>query len=117
MHNFKELKVWQNSRILINDIYFVSRQFPDYERFGLTSQMRRCAVSVASNIAEGSGRGTNKDFAHFLNISFGSGCELETQVIVAYDLEFISIQQFDDLTKKILEIRKMLIGLQRKLKE
>ena len=115
MHNFKELKVWQNARVLTKEIYFLSRQFPQEERFGLTAQMRGCAVSVTSNIAEGSGRGTNKDFSHFLNISIGSSCELETQLIIAFDLEFISSEELNNFTEKIQEIRKMLIGLQKKL--
>ena len=116
MHNFKELLVWQKARILIKEVYGISSGFPVEERFGLTSQIRSCSVSVISNIAEGSGRGTDKDFCNFLNMSQGSACELETQIIVAYDLKFISVNQFDFLTEKIQEIQRMLIGLRKKLK-
>jgi len=115
MHNFRELKVWQNARSLTKDVYSLSTKFPQEERFGLTAQIRGCAVSVVSNIAEGSGRGTNKDFSHFLNMSLGSSCELETQLIVAHDLGFISVNELNDFTDKIQEIRKMLVGLQKKL--
>lgn len=116
MHNFKELKVWQNARKLTKEIYIITSGFPPEEKFGLISQMRSCAVSITSNIAEGSGRGTDKDFSHFLGMSLGSSCELETQVIVSFDLEFLAIEQYEDLVGKISEIQKMLVGLQNRLK-
>src|SRR5690606_40019983 len=96
MHNFKELKVWQNAMSLTKAIYLITDQFPDKERFGLTSQIRRSAVSIPSNIAEGSGRGTDKDFVHFLHITFGSACELETQIILANELTYISHLQTEE---------------------
>lgn len=95
MHNFRELKVWQNARQLVKDIYIASFNFPAEEKFGLTSQIRKSAVSIPSNIAEGSGRNTDKDFSNFINISLGSAFELETQIILAYDLEFIEKIQFE----------------------
>jgi len=116
MHNFKELKVWQNARNLTKEIYIVTSKYPPEERFGLISQMRSCAVSITSNIAEGSGRGTDKDFSHFLGMSLGSSCELEIQVIISFDLEFITLKQYDDLIDKVLEIQRMLVGLKNRLK-
>lgn len=116
MHNFKELKVWQNARKLTKEIYVVTSKFPPEERFGLIAQMRSCAVSITSNIAEGSGRSTDKDFSHFLGMSLGSSCELETQVIISSDLDFITIEQYNDLIDRILEIQRMLVGLKNRLK-
>lgn len=115
MHNYKELKVWQKGRTLVKDIYLASQNFPSEEKFGLRSQLRRCAVSIPSNIAEGSGRGTNKDFAHFLNIALSSAYELETEIILSYDLSFISEEIHNELTEKAQEIQKMVIGFQRSL--
>lgn len=116
MHNFKELKVWQNAMSLTKAIYLITDQFPDKERFGLTSQIRRSAVSIPSNIAEGSGRGTDKDFVHFLHITFGSACELETQIILANELTYNSHLQTEEINNQINEIKRILIGLKKKLK-
>lgn len=116
MHNFKELKVWQNAMSLTKAIYLITDQFPDKEKFGLTSQIRRSAVSIPSNIAEGSGRGTDKDFVHFLHITFGSACELETQIILANELTYNSHLQTEEINNQINEIKRMLIGLKKKLK-
>ena len=90
MHNFKELKVWQKGRKFVKDIYLLTRNFPQEELFVLTSQMRRAAISIPSNIAEGSGRGSDKDFARFIDIATGSSFELESQLYVASDLEYFS---------------------------
>ncbi len=90
MHNFKELKIWQNSRKFCKPVYQITKQFPDAEKFGLTNQIRRAAVSIPSNIAEGSGRGSDKEFSKFINYSLGSSYELETQLLIASDLEFIN---------------------------
>ena len=79
MHNFKELKVWQNARVLVKEIYLSTGNFPTEEKYGITSQIRRSAISIPSNIAEGCGRRTDKDFSHFLNIALGSAYELQTQ--------------------------------------
>ena len=116
MHNFKELKVWQSAMLLTKAIYVITDQFPEKEKFGLTSQIRRSAVSIPSNIAEGSGRGTDKDFVHFLHISFGSACELETQITLANGLTYVSHLQTEEKNEQIQEIKRMLIGLKKKLK-
>ena len=84
--SYKELIVWQKAIAVTIAIYAITSKFPRTEQFGLTSQMRRAAVSIASNIAEGRSRGTRNDFAHFLQIAFASGAELETQIIIAKQL-------------------------------
>jgi four helix bundle protein len=113
MKDFKNLKVWQKGIKLVVDIYKTSKLFPQEELYGLTSQMRRSAVSIPSNIAEGAGRGSNKEFNRFLDISLGSSFELETQIILAHELEFISDNDFNTLTDKVQEEQKMITGLQK----
>lgn len=97
MHYFNKLEVWQRARNLCKSIYKVTNTFPKSEQFGLTNQIRRASVSIASNIAEGSGRNSKKEFVHFLSVSNGSACEVETQIYIAKDLNFI-----DELTEKSL---------------
>lgn len=117
MHNFKELKVWQLSRQLVKDIYEVTSDFPSSEKYGLVSQLRRCTVSIPTNIAEGTGRNTDKDFSHFLNISLGSAYELETLLILCFDVGLITSDQFESLSVKISEIQKMTFGLIKTLRQ
>ncbi len=108
MHNFKELKIWQKSRQFVKDIYVLTRQFPKDELFVLTSQMRRAAISIPSNIAEGSGRGTDKDFSRFLDIATGSSYELESQIYIGYDLDYYSEKELYVYLEKIQELQKMI---------
>jgi len=115
MHNFRELKIWQLARHLVKDIYLLSKRFPDDERFGLTQQIRRAAISVPSNIAEGSGRDTNKDFSRFLNIANSSAFEIETQLILALDLDYISQTEFDCINEKLQTIEKMIFNFNKSL--
>lgn len=117
MHNFKELKIWQLSRQLVKDVYVLTSSFPAEEKFGLISQLRRCAVSIPTNIAEGSGRNTNKDFSHFLNIGLGSAYELETLLTLSLDVNFISDGQHENFSTKISEIQKMIFGLIKTLRQ
>ncbi len=117
MHNFKELKVWQLSRQLVKEIYEVTNSFPLEEKYGLISQLRRCAVSIPTNISEGCGRNTDRDFAHFLNISLGSAYELETLLILSLDLEIITKADLDNFSIKISEIQKMTYGLIKTLRQ
>ncbi len=112
-HNFRELKVWKLSRELVKEIYLTTNNFPEEEKFGLTSQLRRASISIPSNIAEGSAR-SNKDFSRFLSISLSSAYEVETQVILSFDLNFINENKLSEITLKIQEIQKMLHGLQKK---
>ena len=104
MHNFKDLKVWQKSIDLAVDIYKAMSLFPNDEKYGLVSQMKRCSVSIASNIVEGSGRGSDKEFNHFLNISQGSAFELETQLILAKELELCSEDEIQKSLNLTIEI-------------
>ena len=115
MHNFKLLKVWEKSMELSLLVYQITSTFPKEERFGLTSQIRRCAVSIPSNIAEGSSRDSSKDFSRFLRISIGSSFELETQLLLSKKLEFISHDNFDNLEITLNEIQKMLNSFIKKL--
>jgi len=110
-HNFKKLLVWQKARELVKDLYILTKKFPKEELFGLTSQIRKAIVSVVLNITEGAGRGTNKDFAHFLDIAFGSALEVEAQIILSLDLEFITLEEHDIVSEKIQEIQKMITKL------
>ena len=89
LKNYKELKVWQKAYQLCGDIYKSTRSFPKEERYGLTSQIRRSAVSVPSNIAEGYGRKTTQEYIQALYIAYGSNCELETQILLAGDLRYL----------------------------
>lgn len=111
-HNFKELKIWKESIELVKLTYLLSNELPDNEKFGLKSQIQRSAVSIPSNIAEGSGRSTTKDFNHFLNISLSSSYELETQLIIAYELFKVEI---NTILEKLGEIQRMIIGFKKSL--
>lgn len=115
MHNFKELKIWQNARVLSKEIHLLVKKLPADERFELGSQLRRSVVSIPSNIAEGSGRGSNKDFRRFLSIALSSAFELETQLILAYDLEYFSEEEFQKVSDKIQELQKMIYGFRKSL--
>jgi len=115
-HNFTNLEIWKRSRSLVKDIYKITGAFPAEEKFGLISQIRRCSVSVPSNIAEGCGRDTDRQLIHFLDIAIGSLCELETQIYLASDLEFIAKKEEGELVKEIISIRKMSQSIRRKLK-
>jgi four helix bundle protein len=97
MKTFRELIVWQKSMSFVTDVYKVSKQFPIDENFGLTSQIRRSAVSIPSNIAEGYGREGLNDYLRFLNIAMASLFELQTQLEIAYNLEYINKDKFDTL--------------------
>jgi len=115
-HNFKELKVWQKARKLVVDVYKITKYFPEEEKYALTSQVKRSVVSISSNIAEGAGRGTEKDFAHFLDISYGSANELESQLINAIDLEFINKEQLTQVYSLLMEVQKMIYTFQNTLR-
>lgn len=115
MHNFRELSVWQRARKLNQVIYKVTKGFPDSESYGLVSQMRRASISIASNIAEGSSRNSNKDFSRFIRIALGSAFELETQLILSADLKLTAENKLDDVIVEINEIQKMLRGLDKRL--
>lgn len=115
MHNYKELKVWQKAVELSTMTYALCANLPSEEKYGLKSQMQRCCVSVASNIAEGAGRNSNKEFAYFLSIANGSCYELETQLIIANKLDFINKEDIDEILVLLTEISKMIYVLSKSL--
>ena len=108
METYKDLIVWQKSINLIKELYLLTSTFPNEEKFGLVSQMRRCSVSIASNIAEGYARKNKRENAQFVNISFGSATELETQIIISKQLEFITTNQCSKLDSLLDEVLRML---------
>ena len=110
IQKYTDLEVWQKSRELTNSIYTISKSFPERERFGLTNQMRRCAVSVPSNIAEGCGRSSFKETVHFLYIARGSLYELETQLYLSQDQKFISNDMSQELQDNVITCKKLLNG-------
>ena len=114
MHNFKELFVWQKGRELVKLVYTLLNKLPASEQFGLTSQMKRAACSIPSNIAEGAGRGTDKEFLRFLDMANGSAFELETQLYLCIDLAFIQEDDAKQLFALIREIQKMIFSLKSK---
>ncbi|WP_346985333.1 four helix bundle protein [Chryseobacterium sp. POE27] len=115
-HNFKNLNIWRLSIDLANDVYILTDLFPKSEEFGLKSQLRRCSVSVASNIAEGSSRSSNKDFNRFLEISLGSLYELQTQIIISSNRNYIEPSKLEIIENKITELQRMISGFQKNLK-
>jgi len=116
MRNYKSLSLWEKGIQLSLEIYKITKSFPKEELFGLTSQMRRSGVSIASNIAEGAGRGSNNEFSRFIDIALGSAAELDTQVIISKELEYLDSEKFKKITENIEEVQKMLSGLKNKLK-
>jgi four helix bundle protein len=117
LRNYKELKVWQKSYQLCLEIYKITNRFPGEERYGLTSQMRRAAVSVPSNIAEGYGRKTTLEYIQSLYVAYGSNCELETQILLSGDLGYMKVQEKEKLEQDIGEVERMLKALIKSLKE
>jgi four helix bundle protein len=111
LKSYKELKVWQKSYQLCLEIYKVTAKMPKEERFGLTSQIRRAAVSVPSNIAEGYGRKTKPDYVRSLYIAYGSNCELETQLMLTEDTGFIEAALLEGVKEGIQEVERMLKAL------
>ena len=115
MHKVEDLKVWQKSIELAKQVYKIVAELPDNEKYGLASQIKRCAVSIASNIAEGAGRNSNKEFKHFLGIANGSSYELHTQLILVYELNLIEKNKIEDILNLIIEIQKMIYSFQKSL--
>jgi len=105
MQDFKNLKVWQKSHALTLEMYKATENFPGNELYGLTSQMRRSCASIPANIAEGCGRNSDPEFARFLAISMGSAAELEYHLLLARDLGFITLANYEKLNKRTAEIK------------
>jgi four helix bundle protein len=113
--SFEKLDVWNRSRQLTKCIYKITKKFPDEEKFGIISQLRRASISVCSNIAEGSSRKSKKDQIHFYNIAYSSLMETLNQLIISNDLEFIDCQSLSDTRKEIHTISRMINGLSNSL--
>jgi four helix bundle protein len=114
--DFQNLKVWEKSHRLVIAVYRATAAFPSEERFGLTSQMRRAAASIPSNIAEGCGRGGDAELARFLDVAAGSAAELQYQLLLAHELDFLNGGDFEPLTEHVIEVKRMLSALIQKLK-
>ena len=115
--SYRDLIVWQKAKSVAVLVYKLTEDFPQSDLYGLTSQMRRAAISIASNIAEGHGRGTRKEFHHFLHIAYGSGAELETQFEIALELDRLKLGEYEETLGLLDEVMRTLNVLIRKLKE
>jgi four helix bundle protein len=109
MHNYRELKIWQRSMDFVVRVYEISANFPKEEKYGLTSQLRNCGVSIPGNISEGAGRATNKQFRYFLEISMGSCNEAQTQIELAFRFGYIAKDVLEKLISEALQIYKMIL--------
>ena len=116
MQNFRELKVWNKAHTVTLGTYSATESFPASERYGLTSQMRRAATSIAANIAEGCGRSSDADFARFLPVAMGSASELEYLVLLARDLRLIADNPYNAISADVQEVKRMLSALIARLK-
>ncbi len=117
MSHFRTLLIWQKSMTLVTAIYQSTRKFPKEELFGLTSQLRRCSVSIPSNIAEGSGRESDKDYIRFLTISVGSLFELQTQLEIAKNIDYLTQEEFNKQYEDTRELERMLVSFIKKVKK
>lgn len=111
MHNFRELEVWKKSIELTTIYYKISKSFPKEELFGLTSQSRRSLISIPSNIAEGAGRDTDKQFVQFLSIALASSFEFETQLLISFNLEYVNLENFELISSHLKHVQNMLVKL------
>ncbi|CAN5877924.1 four helix bundle protein [soil metagenome] len=116
MKNFRDLQIWSRSHQLTLEVYRLTQGFPKSETYGHVSQMRRSVSSIPTNIAEGSGRNTEKDFARFLDNAMGSASELEYQLILAHDLEYLSDDTYELTNRELIEIKRMLNAFIQKLR-
>ena len=117
MKTHHELTVWKKSIDFVTTVYKITEEYPKTEIYGLTNQVRRAVVSVPSNIAEGAARTSKKEFSHFLSISLGSISEVETQLIVSRNLNYITNEQLENMLSELIEIRKMIIGLKKTMSD
>jgi four helix bundle protein len=115
MKNYRDLLVWQKAMHFVNEIYYHTKSFPDEERYGLTLQLRKCSISLPSNMAEGYGRKSTQDYLRFLKIANGSLFELQTQLEIARNLEFLDEENFFKLFELSREIERMLSSLIKKI--
>jgi len=117
MNQFKKLRAWEEAIDIAVVIYEVTKSFPDSEKFGIISQMRRCVISISSNIAEGAGRNNPGEFYHFLGIALGSAAELESQIFVSQKLKFCRKKDSEEIIDKLNHIQNMIFKLQQSVKK
>ncbi len=115
MHNFRELKIWEKSKDLVIEVYAITAKFPDQEKYVLISQMNKSVISISSNIAEGSGRNSTKDFQRFLDIAIGSAFELESQLIISNELGYLPENVSTKMALQLQELQKMIRGFRHHL--
>lgn len=108
MNDFRKLDIWERSKKICVPVYSLTEKYPKSELYGITSQIRRCSVSISSNIAEGSSRRSVKEYYHFVSIALGSAYELETQLDISYDLKFIGKAELKEIKDELIEIQKMI---------
>jgi len=116
MKDFRQLEVWRLAQELALDVYRQTAHFPREERYGLTDQVRRVAVSIPANLAEGCGRGSDADFARFAQITFGSACEVESLLLLCRELELLPAPHYEQTQGKLVSVKRMLAALLKKLK-
>ena len=116
MQDYHKLKVWEKAHLLAIDVYRLSEGFPRRDGVALTTQLRRAALSIPTNIAEGAGKSGTNDFRRFLDIALGSASETHYQLLVARDLNLIENEVYDDLSTRVTEVRRMLVGLLKRVK-
>jgi four helix bundle protein len=114
---FRELRAWQLGMELAEHVYLLTDSFPKSETYGMTSQIRRSAISIPSNLAEGHGRTSSKEFLHFIAIAYGSICELETQLLLSHRLKYINVNDSETVLALLIETSKTIRGLQKAIKE
>ncbi|MAT89272.1 MAG: four helix bundle protein [Flavobacteriaceae bacterium] len=115
MHKVRELHIWKKAMNLVSDVYNMCADLPNDEKYGLISQIKRAAVSIPTNIAEGAGRNSNKEFIHFLSIANGSSYELETQLLLLTELKFLKDKDINNILNQLVEIQKMNYSFQKSL--
>ncbi|ARN77411.1 four helix bundle protein [Nonlabens spongiae] len=116
-HNFRKLNIWKEGIQVVKETYAMTKVFPKEERFGLSSQLQRSAVSIPSNIAEGTSRSRNRHFRQYLETALGSAFEWETQLIVSFEVNYLSRETFDHLSEKIQKIQNQIIKFMNSLKD
>lgn len=117
IRSFTDLEAWREGHRLVLEIYSVSKNFPNYELFGLTSQMRRCAVSITSNVAEGFPRRNHREKVQFYSISLGSIAELQNQLVISRDLGYLKESKFNEIASKTIKVKKLIAGLTKSSKK
>ena len=116
MKSFRDLQVWEKAHQLTLDVYRVSAKFPKQEQYGLTNQLRRSSSSIAANIAEGCGRGSDAEFSRFVQIAMGSVSETEYHLLLSHDLKLLDTSDYEQLVDRVVEVKRMLSGLIEKLR-